>query len=167
MPSSDLHVFSGRLHVGLAYDCHLLSCAAVAIHSVLCSTGMQPFENILEELQYFFCEVGVHGIFSESVDAAVLASSLPCPEAGGKRSKGVSENVCFQGTASTQSFATFTAFMMGIIITLLAIYFIQGRKLRSGRQERVPTEDVDENVQQKASTGIDDSELPNEDMEML
>lgn len=131
------------------------------------STGMQPFENILEELQYFFCEVGVHGIFSESVDAAVLASSLPCPEAGGKRSKGVSENVCFQGTASTQSFATFTAFMMGIIITLLAIYFIQGRKLRSGRQERVPTEDVDENVQQKASTGIDDSELPNEDMEML
>ena len=125
----------------------------------------QPFENIVEEILYLFCEVGVHGIFSESVDAAVLASSLPCPENGSKRGKDMSENVCFQGSTTAQFFVAFATFMMGVLIALLGVYMAQGRNLRTGRQERVPTEDVDENVPNKGNE--DDLELSMEEREML
>ncbi|KAL3926298.1 MAG: hypothetical protein SGBAC_013532 [Bacillariaceae sp.] len=130
------------------------------------STGVLPYENVLEEIQHLFCVVGVHGIFSESVDVAVLASTLPCPTIGGKRSKDTCENACFQRTPKSQFFVGFTSFAMGIIITLLALYIVEGKKLRSGRQERVPTEEEDDNIQRKES--IDDClESSNKEMEML
>jgi glycerophosphoryl diester phosphodiesterase len=138
------------------------------------STGTLPFANVLEELQYFLCVVGVHGIFSESVDAAVLASTLPCPPTatgGNKRSKGggVCENFCSESTAHTQFFVGFTSFVMGIIIALLVMYVVQGiklRPLRSGRRERIPTEDLDANIQDKANVD-DDSAFSSQEMEML
>jgi glycerophosphoryl diester phosphodiesterase len=37
------------------------------------------FANVLEELMYLRCVVGVHGVFSESVDVAVRAMNMPCP----------------------------------------------------------------------------------------
>jgi glycerophosphoryl diester phosphodiesterase len=38
-----------------------------------------PFANIFEEILFLKCTVGVHGVFSESVDVAVRAMGTPCP----------------------------------------------------------------------------------------
>ncbi|CAJ1941864.1 unnamed protein product [Cylindrotheca closterium] len=139
------------------------------------SNGVLPFDNVLEEIQYLFCEVAVHGIFSESVDTAVLASALPCPPptttttGSGKRSKGggVCENVCSQSMANSQFFVGFSSFAMGIIITILILYLVQGIKLHSGGRERVPTEEVNDNILDNKAHVDDDSAFSDKEMEML
>ncbi|KAG7347336.1 glycerophosphoryl diester phosphodiesterase [Nitzschia inconspicua] len=43
------------------------------------TTVSSPFSTVLEEILFFKCKVGVHGIFSESVDIAVRAFNMECP----------------------------------------------------------------------------------------
>jgi hypothetical protein len=43
---------------------------------------LSPFSTVMEELMFFKCQVGIHGIFSESVDVAVRAMNMDCPTEG-------------------------------------------------------------------------------------
>jgi hypothetical protein len=55
-------------------------------------SSSSPFSTVMEELMFFKCKVGVQGIFSESVDTAVRAMNMDCPEGseGGPASSGMS-----------------------------------------------------------------------------
>jgi glycerophosphoryl diester phosphodiesterase len=44
------------------------------------TTSSSPFSTVMEEIMFFKCKVGVHGIFSESVDTAVRAMNMDCPD---------------------------------------------------------------------------------------
>jgi len=41
--------------------------------------NFSPFTTVIDELLFMKCTVGVHGIFSESVDIAVRVMNMPCP----------------------------------------------------------------------------------------
>jgi len=41
--------------------------------------NFSPFATVIDELLFMKCTVGVHGVFSESVDIAVRAMNMPCP----------------------------------------------------------------------------------------
>jgi hypothetical protein len=48
------------------------------------TASSSPFTTVMEELMFFKCKVGVHGIFSESVDTAVRAFNMNCPDTSAK-----------------------------------------------------------------------------------
>jgi glycerophosphoryl diester phosphodiesterase len=49
------------------------------------------FPTLLDEILYFKCKLGVHGIFSESVDIAVRAMNQPCPDTSSSTPEGSTE----------------------------------------------------------------------------
>jgi glycerophosphoryl diester phosphodiesterase len=64
--------------------------------STVLSSMLSPFTTVMEELMFFKCKVGVQGIFSESVDTAVRAMNMDCPDGN----EGVSGG---SGMSSTQA----------------------------------------------------------------
>jgi hypothetical protein len=158
--------------------------------------GTPPFESALDEIQHMFCTVGVHGehkktvpccivlsknlftvyftslstgIFSESVDVAVLASTLPCPDATNpvhppsktSESPGNCDQVCHQVDSKFHVYVGFSSFTLGLLVAAgCSCLCTRGNFLRRNQQQvQVPTEDVD--------ITNDDLELTNDDMEML
>jgi len=67
------------------------------------STVVTPFESVLEEILFLKCTVGVHGLFSESVNIAVRALTLPCPTSNEKSSNGNANNVGSDGSGKTNT----------------------------------------------------------------
>jgi hypothetical protein len=109
------------------------------------------------------------GIFSESVDVAVLASTLPCPDAAQpvhppsktSESQGNCDQVCYQVDSKFHVYVGFSSFTLGLLVAA-GCYCLctRGNFLRCNQQQvQVPTEDAD--------MTNDDLELTNEDMEML
>lgn len=103
------------------------------------SSDFVPFENVLEELLFLKCTVGVHGVFSESVDIAVRATGMSCPDT--KRGKGSSTSSSTDSSSTTNSISMMDeipmaplfglSFVSGILTTLIAWKFFCGRRQTS------------------------------------
>eukprot|EP00536_Pseudo-nitzschia_multiseries_P007225 jgi/Psemu1/17371/gm1.17371_g len=71
----------------------------------LTSAAVTPFDTALEEILFLKCTVGVHGVFSESVNIAVRALTLPCPKSNKKKNSnanlGINTDLCPSNNKST------------------------------------------------------------------
>eukprot|EP00980_Cylindrotheca_fusiformis_P003653 scaffold818_cov136-Cylindrotheca_fusiformis.AAC.19 len=128
--------------------------------------GAPQFESVLEEIQHMFCTVGVHGIFSESVDTAVLASTLPCPDpilptVPSDKPRDDYDGICDQTDSKLQVYIAISSFLVGLLVAVACMCRFTEVSLKRNRQRsaQVPTVDVD--------TTHDDLQLDDNDMEML
>ena len=97
-----------------------------------------PFENVIEELMFLKCTVGVQGVFSESVDTAVRAMGMACPNTKHSRGKGSSSS---GGSSSSSADITLDdipmgpviglSFVSGILVALVAFHLVCGKKHRT------------------------------------
>lgn len=101
------------------------------------SSDVAPFENVLEELLFLKCTVGVHGVFSESVDIAVRAMGMSCPDTKHSRGKGGSSSAT-SSSGTSNSFSIMDemplgpliglSFLSGILLALIAFKFVCDRR---------------------------------------
>jgi glycerophosphoryl diester phosphodiesterase len=125
------------------------------------SLPSSPFTTVLEEIMFFKCKVGVHGIFSESVDTAVRAMNMPCPgnNYNGDGTGGTAPSECpisksnnaFMNTSNVPLGPVILAsFCFGILATLVTW------KLTGGRRGRTVLSDSgdDEAGHQNGGSGI-------------
>lgn len=96
-------------------------------------TNLVPFENALEELMFLKCTVGVHGVFSESVDIAVRAMGMACPDnkSGGQHSLGSNggsspTTIGFQTSEVPLLPVAAFSFVSGILAALMAWKYCGG-----------------------------------------
>ena len=124
------------------------------------------FNTVLDEIVYLFCTVGVHGIFSESVEMAVVAASMPCQEENMDQQIGnvFPNDKRNDGSDSEQSsfYVGFASFSIGVILTVLVGLFVSKgnghlRKRNDLRGIRIPTVEISH----------DDDETKTDNMEML
>jgi glycerophosphoryl diester phosphodiesterase len=80
--------------------------------------GILPFENVLEELLFLKCTVGVDGVFSESVDIAVRAMGMACP-GDTKHSHGSSSSSSFDTNEIPLGPVIGFSFVSGILAALM------------------------------------------------
>ena len=110
-----------------------------------------PFENVLEELLFFKCTVGVQGVFSESVDVAVRAMGMFCADAKHSRGKGSSSSSSPSTSGAGVDIGVpfdeipmgpvlGLAFVSGILVTLIALKFCCGRRRTSINLQQSPTQ---------------------------
>jgi len=103
-------------------------------------TTVMPFENALEELLFLKCTVGVHGIFSESVDIAVRAFGMACPDTKHSRGKG-SLGGSSSGSSTNDAALSLDdipmgpviglSFVSGILVALVAWTVVCGKRRTS------------------------------------
>ena len=118
------------------------------------------FPTVLDEMIYLFCTVGVHGIFSESIDAAVLANSLPCPDETMSTTAPSSSKNNSKFTGETKCKETGNDVLVGMVsfVTGLMLSIIFSRMPNCRKREQLPT--TEEDV-------VDGIDLTDEDREML
>ena len=118
------------------------------------------FPTVLDEMIYLFCTVGVHGIFSESIDAAVLANSLPCPDETMSTTAPSSSKKNSKSTGETKCKETGNDVLVGMVsfVTGLMLSIIFSRMPNCRKREQLPT--TEEDV-------VDGIDLTDEDREML
>ena len=124
------------------------------------------FGTVLDEILYLFCTVGVHGIFTESVEMAVVATRTPCPDKANEPLEVQRDHGC-SGTSShadivnnisdNKLYVAMASFIMGAVLSFV-VGLIASRRIsrpRRARQIRVPTTDTmhDEDPDQDG-TGI-------------
>ena len=107
------------------------------------SFGETQFATVLEEIQYFFCTVKVQGVFSESVNNALLAANMECDELGRDATLSYSQNgtnpsaTCSESRGQAKMKVGTAAFVMGVVLAI-AMVFIGQRRHRQ-RHVQVPT----------------------------
>jgi hypothetical protein len=109
------------------------------------------FETVLDEILYLFCTVGVQGIFSESVEAAVLAANMACPDKkhsdppleDGQDSRNKGNSVCYQTGSEAVIYVGLASFAVGVAVSVFAWICTNGRQQWRGRRQiQVPTADT-------------------------
>ena len=113
------------------------------------------FDSALQETLYLFCQVGVHGIFTESVSIAVMAAQLGCsnfdqeekdgperreptaaPNGNNKddeEEKHGSSVLCYESEQEASFYTGLASFIMGIFVASFVSVWLH-RKRRRGRQ---------------------------------
>mmetsp|Transcript_10566 Transcript_10566/g.23983 ORF Transcript_10566/g.23983 Transcript_10566/m.23983 type:complete len:213 (-) Transcript_10566:512-1150(-) len=95
-------------------------------------SGLSPFATVLDEMLFLRCTVGVHGVFSESVDVAVRAMGTPCPD---KHASNNNNNNNAGASATKSLFDTnevplgpvvLFSFFSGILVALLVFKHFSG-----------------------------------------
>ena len=132
------------------------------------------FRSVVEEIHYFYCTINVHGMFSESVDKAVMAAHMGCNDASNGKHKsqdssattGSGQSMCYETDREANLYVGLASFTMGAFVATLASLFMGRRqRRRGGRRHMVPTSDVDadgiDNDCDNGDNGDDD------DIEML
>jgi glycerophosphoryl diester phosphodiesterase len=128
------------------------------------------FDSAMDELRYLFCTVKIHGIFTESVDLAVLAAHMGCPsdDNGGEFSNPAEDpsgscshsSSCYETDKEANLYVGLASFVMGVFLSTIVSLCVgrrqHNRRAGEGRRHIVPSADVDK--------GGDDDEG---DMEML
>jgi glycerophosphoryl diester phosphodiesterase len=115
-------------------------------------TSAFSFESVLDELTFLFCTVGVHGVFSESVEVAVLAASIACPEASensapttilpeGRDPHPDSGNtLCYETDEEANLYVGLASFTLGVFLTVVIGLFVNKRQQRRERRPiQIPT----------------------------
>jgi hypothetical protein len=138
------------------------------IFNICGDTTTPTFESVLDEIVYLFCIVGVHGIFSESVEMAVLAANMPCPDKAnqptGNLPEGEDSNAnrdsgnspCYETDKEANLYLGLASFTMGVFLSVLVGLFVTKRHQRQEiRQMRISTVETT------------NDELNDDDMEML
>ena len=115
------------------------------------------FADEMDEMAYLYCEVGIQGVFSESVSTAVTAAMLPCPNKK-KHTQGTnagnenSSQYCYESEEEAGFFTALAAFTMGVFVT--SLFFVgYGRHCMRWQSTVVP------------SSALEDGAVPS-DMEL-
>ena len=112
-----------------------------------------PFETVLEEIVFLKCTVGVHGVFSESVNSAVRALSLVCPASNNKNGNtNTNAKLCPSNNNKSNSFSLDTkeiplgpvvlfSFFLGVLVALVVLKYccelsLNSRGQRQQQQQR-------------------------------
>jgi hypothetical protein len=117
-------------------------------------TSAFSFESVLDELTFLFCTVGVHGVFSESVQVAVLAASIACPEnsensaptttilpeGGGDPHPDGGNTLCYETDEDANLYIGLASFTLGMFLTVVLGLFVNKRQQRRERRPiQIPT----------------------------
>jgi glycerophosphoryl diester phosphodiesterase len=129
---------------------------------------MEGFQDALEETLYFFCEIGAQGIFTESIQTAVMAARMGCPTsvvAPTSSTAGTTANtntnadpsttpsstnsnkkspLCWEDTSEANLYLGAAAFVMGVFVTaMLSLWVNRGFSFmpRPSREQQVPGEE--------------------------
>jgi glycerophosphoryl diester phosphodiesterase len=118
------------------------------------------FSSVLEETRHLFCTVNVQGIFSESVQVAVVAAYMGCEDddegiepspveppssgtdAGDETppSGDYTDSLCYETDREAQMYVGLAAFTMGVFLSALGSLWIgRSHRRRGRRQMRIPT----------------------------
>ena len=135
-------------------------------------TSIAPlFGNVLEEIRYFFCTIKVHGIFSESVDKAVIASNMGCGDSSKSHQGGSSssskdpssgQSMCYATDREANLYVGLASFVMGGFISLVTSMWMgrrQGAARGGTRRHAIPTADI--------YTDDKENDIDEDDIEML
>jgi hypothetical protein len=129
---------------------------------------MEGFQDALEETLYFFCEIGAQGIFTESIQTAVLAARMGCPASvvaptsstvgttattstnadppatPSTPSSNKKSPLCWEDTSEANLYLGAATFVMGVFVTaMLSLWVNRGFsfKPRPPREQQVPGEE--------------------------
>ena len=127
---------------------------------------LEGFQNALEETIYLFCEVGAQGVFTETIQAALIAAQLGCPTKSGLQPTAAEGTIpdasgnagtsfspssgnqkpsrCWEDTSEANLYLGAAAFVMGVFVTaMLSMWVNRGfsYKSRPPRQQQVPVEE--------------------------
>lgn len=129
---------------------------------------MEGFQDALEETLYLFCEIGAQGVFTESIQTALLAARMGCPTSGvgttsstvgttattspnGESSSAAASSpnskkspLCWEDTAEANLYLGVATFVMGVFVTaMLSMWVNRGfsYKPRPPREQQVPGEE--------------------------
>lgn len=120
-------------------------------------TSTSQFDTVLDEMLYFLCTVKVQGLFSESVQVAVMASNMGCdeedPAAGAteppqqddtKDTSTKGSTQCYETDEEANIYIGLAAFVMGGFVSALAsLWFGRSHRRRGRRQMTVPTVEIE------------------------
>lgn len=109
------------------------------------------------------------GLFSESIDSAVLASTLPCPESESHTHVPLAETqgdqLCSESAKSSSLVVGFASFLAGNVVVAVAVLLHAKRgHERRNRQMKIPTEDVDGEANGEANNNDDDDDDDTDEM---
>jgi len=119
------------------------------------------FESSLEETIRFFCIVGIHGIFTESVSTTMLAAAscdkdFDDQESGtdsNKKNKkkktdnsdsdGGANSLCYESEKEANMYVGLACFVFGCFLsTLVVLWAVKRSPEKARRQLRIPTEEI-------------------------
>jgi hypothetical protein len=120
-------------------------------------TSTSQFDTALDEMLYFLCTVKVHGLFSESVQIAVMAANMGCDEEdpaavateppqqdNTKDSPTKGSAQCYETDEEANLYIGLAAFVMGgFVSALVSLWFGRSHRRRGRRQMTVPTVEVE------------------------
>jgi glycerophosphoryl diester phosphodiesterase len=118
------------------------------------------FDDIQQELKYLYCDVGVHGVFSENVADAVLVAQMGCDQnttqdlptmapttssstqnddnnSAGASTPSNPNSLCYESVDEQAMYIGFAAGVMGIFIgSIVTLWISNSRCCRRRRQRR-------------------------------
>jgi hypothetical protein len=120
-------------------------------------TSTSQFDTVLDEMRYLLCTVKVQGLFSESVQVAVMAANMGCDEEDPaavateppqkddtKDTPTNASTKCYEPDEEASIFVGLAAFVMGgFISALVSLWLGRSHRRRGRRQLTVPTVEVE------------------------
>jgi glycerophosphoryl diester phosphodiesterase len=131
---------------------------------------LEGFQDSLEETLYLFCEIGVQGVFTESIQTALLAARMGCPASGVGTTSSTTEGTttttspsadkssatasfpnsnkksltCWEDTSEANLYFGAATFIMGVFLTAILFMWVNrgfSFKARPPREQQVPGEE--------------------------